>query len=525
MAEFPEIPGYTIKSKLGEGGTAAVYLGFQKKLKRNVAIKILAPSLLKDEVTRKRFEREAETAANLRHSNIIQIFDTGIINNYYYIIMEYLEESLKDRIGRSPEGKIHPEIALDIVEALMGALDYAHFRGVYHRDIKPANIMFRQDDTPVLVDFGISQSLDPTERLTREGQSIGTTYYMSPEQCKAQKEMDSRSDIYSLGAVLYEMLTGKKPYESQLKVSVALMHIEGPVPRLQEKLSRYQPLIDKMMAKHKNERLQSGAEFKQFIDKILIEAQGYTSKPQESSPSPAEAPPPSQPPASPPPPANEVSKNYSFRKPTKDIKTLCGEYLEMIMKKLRSFWEDLVLTVKNLAIGDYLVRKKLIVGIAAAVILTIMLVVFFSQGKGQNKREVTAPGGNINIGFTPIKPIEIFVKQAPSFIEQVLLLLKDSIFQEKLKLAQQYFEQGFNKKAVELSTELKKIKNTKELTELEKKLTKFIKSEYNRYFNRALYFFKRKQYRNAKINIIQAKEYKNTLELRHLEENVDRHLR
>jgi hypothetical protein len=181
--------------------------------------------------------------------------------------------------------------------------------------------------------------------------------------------------------------------------------------------------------------------------------------------------------------------------------------------------------VKNLAIGDYLVRKKLIVGIAAAVILTIMLVVFFSQGKGQNKREVTAPGGNINIGFTPIKPIEIFVKQAPSFIEQVLLLLKDSIFQEKLKLAQQYFEQGFNKKAVELSTELKKIKNTKELTELEKKLTKFIKSEYNRYFNRALYFFKRKQYRNAKINIIQAKEYKNTLELRHLEENVDRHLR
>jgi serine/threonine-protein kinase PpkA len=190
--------------------------------------------------------------------------------------MEYLEESLKDRMNLSPGGKIHPEIALDIVETIMGALDYAHFRGVYHRDIKPANIMFRQDDTPVVLDFGISRSFDSNERLTREGQSMGTAYYMSPEQCKAQKDVDSRSDIYSLGTVLFEMLTGKKPYESQLRVSVALMHIEGQVPRLPEELSRYQPLIDKMMAKQKDERIQSGAEFKQLIDKILISSRAFT---------------------------------------------------------------------------------------------------------------------------------------------------------------------------------------------------------------------------------------------------------
>lgn len=494
MTDFPEIPGYRIISKLGEGGMATVYMGIQEKLDRKVAIKILEPSLLKDEVTRKRFEREAETEANLRHSNIIQIFDTGYAGDSYYIVMEYLAESLKDRMKRNPGGKIHPEIALDIVKALMGALDYAHFRGVYHRDIKPANIIFRQDDTPVLVDFGIARSLDSPERLTREGQSMGTPYYMSPEQCKARKDVDSRSDIYSLGAVLFEMLTGKKPYESQLKVSVALMHIEGPVPRLQEKLSRYQPLIDKMMAKHKDERLRSGAEFKQFIDKILIDSQDYTPPPSGSAPPPAEKSPLSQSQESPPLPAKEISKNFSFRKPTHPI------------------W-------------DYLVRKKLVFGVVPAVILIIVIFVFFSQGKVQNKREVTKPGGNINIVFTPIRSIEKFVKQVPSFIEQVLLLLNESIFQEKLKMAQQFFEQGFNKKAGALVTELKKIKNTKELTELEKKLTEFINSEYTRYFIRAKAFFKRKHYYKAKINIIQAKEYKNTLELKMLEEFVDRHLK
>lgn len=184
-----------------------------------------------------------------------------------------------------------------------------------------------------------------------------------------------------------------------------------------------------------------------------------------------------------------------------------------------------MLTVKNLPIGDYLVRKKLTFGISAAVILTIVLLVFFSQGKSQNKSEVTAPGRNINIGFMPIKPIEMVVKQASSFIEPILLLLKESIFQKKLKLAQQYFEQGYHKKAKALVAQLKKIKNTRELTELEKKLTEFINSEFNKYFNRALAFFKRKQYSHAKINIIRAREYKNTLELKVLEDVINSHLK
>lgn len=336
MADFPEIPGYRIISKIGEGGMAAVYLGIQEKLNRKVAIKILAPSLLKDEVTKVRFERETKTTANLQHSNIVQIFDTGYVGDYYYIIMEYLEESLKERIKR--EGKIPPKIALEIVEAIMGALDYVHFNGVYHRDIKPDNIMFRHDSTPVLVDFGIARLFESKDELTREGQSMGTVHYMSPEQCKGRRDVDSKSDIYSLGAVLFEMLTGKKPYEGEVLVSVVLMHIQHPVPRLQEELNLFQPLIDRMMAKHKDERLRSGAEFKQFLEKILNSSRGSTPPPIESAPHPVEEPPPSQPLESPPPPDREKSKSFSFRKPTKDIKSLFGKYLESIMKKLRSIW-------------------------------------------------------------------------------------------------------------------------------------------------------------------------------------------
>jgi serine/threonine protein kinase len=508
MANFPEIPGYRIISKLGEGGMAAVYLGIQEKLNRKVAIKILAPSLLKDPTTRARFEREAKTAANLQHSNIIQIVDTGYVGEYYYIIMEYLEESLKDRIKR--EVKIPPQIALEIIEAIMKALDYAHLKGVYHRDIKPDNIMFRHDNTPVLVDFGIARLYESKEELTRSGQSMGTVHYMSPEQCKGQKDVDSKSDIYSLGAVLFEMLSGRKPYEGELMVSVILMHIQQPVPRLQEELNLFQPLIDKMMAKPRDKRLRSGAEFRQLIDKILINTQDGTPQTVELAPHPVEEPPPSQLLESPPPPDREKSRSFSFRKPKKDIKTLCVEYMESILNILRSIW-------------NYLVQNKRVSGAILVSILIIVFIVLFSQGKESKKREGTVMVGNK--GFEIVKQIERAVKQVPSFIEQLLSLLKESIYQEKLKLAKQYFEKGDHKKARTLVTELKKIKKTKELTDLEKKLTRFINSEYNKCFNRALAFFKRKQYYNAKINIIQARQYKTTLELKILEDTVDSHLR
>lgn len=278
MAGFPNIPGCKILSELGEGGMATVYLGIQENLNRKVAVKVLDPKLLKNEITAKRFKKEAESAAKLSHSNIVQIIDVGKYRNHYYIIMEYLVESVKDRMKDSPGGKIEPQTALHIVQAIMGALEFAHSRKISHRDIKPDNIMFREDNTPVLVDFGVARIFDASDAggLTKSGQSMGTVYYMSPEQCSAQKDVDGRSDIYSLGAVLYEMLTGKRPYEGDTMVTVALKHIKEKIPQLPKELWEYQPLIMKMMAKNRKKRISNEAQFQEILDKIMTSTANYT---------------------------------------------------------------------------------------------------------------------------------------------------------------------------------------------------------------------------------------------------------
>lgn len=283
MADVPEIPGCEIIAGLKRGGMATVFLGVQKKLNRKVAVKILEASLLKDKNTAARFDQEARTAAGLTHSNIIQIFDAGRVANFHYIVMEYLEETLRDRMKRNPGGRMHPEITIDIIEEMMKALDYAHFRGVYHRDIKPDNIMFRQDSTPVLTDFGIARVFDAPDRLTKSNMIMGTVDYMSPEQCKAEQDIDGRSDTYSLGVVLYEMLTGDTPYKGNSQLSVAIRHIEKPVPVLPHELCRYQPLIDNMMAKDREKRLSSGPEFDKLLYKILTGSANSTSQAAEST--------------------------------------------------------------------------------------------------------------------------------------------------------------------------------------------------------------------------------------------------
>ena len=272
MGNLPEIPGYEVLSQLSAGGMSTVYLGIQKNLKRKIAIKILEPDLSKMKKIEALFIKEAQIAANLQHSSIIQVFDAGKIGNHYYTVMEYLEESLKDQMQQYPEGKMPPKIAIKIIKKIMGALDFAHWQGVFHRDIKPNNIMFRRDSTPVLIDFGISllfTAREESDRSREEKEKImGTIHYMSPEQCLNKKDIDGRSDIYSLGVVLYEMLTGKKPYEGDTQLKIAIKHAKEPIPRLPGELARYQPLIDGMMAKKRNYRISSGAQFMELLEKI-----------------------------------------------------------------------------------------------------------------------------------------------------------------------------------------------------------------------------------------------------------------
>lgn len=268
MAKPFQIPGYKIQKKLGTGGMATVYQGVQEKLNRKVAIKILDPSLLKNETVAARFESEAETSAKMRHSNIISVIDVGHIGTYHYMIMEFLEETLKDRMMGHIGFRLKPAETLAIIRPICHALDFAHQRKVIHRDIKTDNIMFREDGTPVLVDFGIARALDSDNSLTRTGMSLGTPFYMSPEQCNAQK-LDNRSDFYSLGVVLFEVMTGSLPYDGDTPVAVALKHIQEPVPKLPEELAAYQPLIEKTMAKKKEDRVANGIQLVELMDRVL----------------------------------------------------------------------------------------------------------------------------------------------------------------------------------------------------------------------------------------------------------------
>ena len=271
MSKFPEISGYKFVKELGRGGMADVYLAVQENLNRMVAIKILIPAIFRDSLFLKRFRREAQTLSKLVHPNIITIYDVGKTGDSYYIVMEYLQEGMKERIKSFR--KRSPDEILLVLKQVSGALFYAHREGFIHRDIKPDNIMFRKDGTPVLLDFGIARPMKASTKLTKTGMSVGTPNYISPEQAKGEK-MDGRSDFYSLGVVLYEMLTGKVPYEAENTLGVILKHIEAPVPRLPARLKRYQHLIDRLMAKEVRKRLRSEDELNRLIGGLL--EQGIT---------------------------------------------------------------------------------------------------------------------------------------------------------------------------------------------------------------------------------------------------------
>lgn len=371
MWDVPEIPGYRMVKKLGEGGMSSVYSAIQEKLSRKVAIKILKPSLLKNTTIAARFEREAKTAATLYHSNIIQIFDVGKSGQYNYIVMEYLEESLKDLMRVNPKSKMHPEIALDIVEDIMKALDYAHHKRVYHRDIKPDNIMFRVDGTPVLVDFGIAQVFESHDRSTSSDQPIGTIFYMSPEQCKTQ-EIDGRTDIYSLGVVLYEMLTGQKPYTGKTLLSVAIQHIQELVPKLPEKLSQYQPLIDKMMAKNKDERVKNASEFLQLLDKVMMSPMNSIPQPAELPSLSVPKPPPPQAIKYPVPPAKGPAPGFTPGKPDRSIKQLIHESLDLSKEKLAPLIKQITASLRPGSNQEKLIFKVLIVVILVFIVFIIL---------------------------------------------------------------------------------------------------------------------------------------------------------
>ena len=270
QSDFPDIPGYRIDRELGRGGMAVVYAGEQKSLQRQVAIKVMKAALAADEAFAERFVREARTAASLQHPNIVAIHDAGSAGHHSYIAMEIVRGGdLKDRLR---DGALEPDRAVSITRQIASALAYAHERGFVHRDVKPENILFREDGSAVLTDFGIARATGSGTRMTATGLSIGTPHYMSPEQARG-REVDGRSDLYALGVVFYEMLTGKVPFEAQDSFAVGLMHISDAPPALPSELARYQPVLDRLLAKQSDERYQQGSELVADLDRL---AQGET---------------------------------------------------------------------------------------------------------------------------------------------------------------------------------------------------------------------------------------------------------
>ena len=254
------IPGYKIEHLIAEGGTASVYLAIQESLQRHVAIKLLRKFDNSEQLTR--FLNEGQIVASLNHRNVINIHDIGVTDDGRpYISMEYLEGG--DLDARIPK-KVDPKDALQWLEAIGNCLDFVHRKGIIHRDIKPGNILFHKDDTLILTDFGTAKQQESDARLTMDGRAFGSPYYISPEQA-ASKELDRRTDIYSLGIVLYEMLTGNKPYKGDSHIETIVAHMSDPLPVLPPELHRYHTLIKKMIAKSPDDRFTSAAEMVRFV--------------------------------------------------------------------------------------------------------------------------------------------------------------------------------------------------------------------------------------------------------------------
>jgi serine/threonine-protein kinase PpkA len=270
-----EIPGYEIECEIGRGGMAVVYRAVQQTLNRQVAIKVLTQDADDDQDFVQRFEKEGRFLAQMLHTNIITIYDIGVTQeNQLFLSVEYLSGgTLKNRIKQG----LSSDSAIEITKAIAKALAYTHERGVIHRDIKPSNIMFRQDGTPVLTDFGIARSFESKTVHTMAGLTIGSPGYMSPEQVMGETAT-IQSDLYGLGVVFYEMLTGRPLYEAGSPMAMMFKHLHDPLPILPKECAYLQPVVHQLIAKKIEDRYKSVAEFLRALNLVVSGDTGSQTK-------------------------------------------------------------------------------------------------------------------------------------------------------------------------------------------------------------------------------------------------------
>ncbi|MDD3119766.1 MAG: serine/threonine-protein kinase, partial [Victivallales bacterium] len=271
---YPEMQlgDFVLKRKLGGGGMGEVWLAEQKSMQREVAVKILSPELADNEDFCRRFQSEAKNSGKLLHPNIVTAFYAGKEDNLHYLAMSYIDGVPLDtelRVGNTiPERQ-----ALRIVREVAVALAYAwNSHQIIHRDIKPSNIMLARDGSVKLLDLGISKSIGDNDMLTKTGLFVGTPHYISPEQAKNDPQLNFHSDMYSLGAVLFHMLTGNFPYQATTPIGVVAQHLSEPLPNLREKNPNLSEnvcrLVEKMMQKNPQRRFASWEELIRAIDAV-----------------------------------------------------------------------------------------------------------------------------------------------------------------------------------------------------------------------------------------------------------------
>ncbi|HSR63663.1 MAG TPA: protein kinase [Gammaproteobacteria bacterium] len=259
------IPGYTIIRELAKGGMSTVLLAKSEEDDSMVVLKVMFLTGQEDQQSLKRFIQEYNLISNLVHPHVIRIFERAFASDFAYIAMEYLPHG--DLSSRICEG-ITPDDALEYLHQIAMGLEAAHKLNIVHRDLKPGNILFNDDNTLVITDFGAAKVLDETTDITIGDAVVGTPYYISPEQGSGG-QIDNRSDLYSLGVIFFEMLTGSRPYKAGSIAQLIHAHMNSPIPQLEGEFSIYQPLIDGLLAKEPNERFQKASELIMGIEWIM----------------------------------------------------------------------------------------------------------------------------------------------------------------------------------------------------------------------------------------------------------------
>lgn len=314
--ENAQLGGYKLKSMIGKGGVAEVWLADQLALDREVAVKVISSELVSgdDADFIDRFKREAHSVARLDHPGILPVFDYGESKGYLYLVMPYARGgNLRSRVRRNPPTK--EEIA-SIFENITGGIGHAHNHGLVHRDLKPANILLNEEGRAFIADFGIAKTMDNNNNMTQAGIILGSPSYMAPEQFLGQA--DKRSDIYSMGLILYFLLTGRKLYNGRLPFEIGKRHLEEPIPLPDPQVpAEYEPFLYKVLAKNPDERYQTATEMLQAFKQIarthsapVSYNAGAASTPQRPAPGPSH-PAPAAPPTPPARPAANPNANDS----------------------------------------------------------------------------------------------------------------------------------------------------------------------------------------------------------------------